>query len=74
MSEPKLRYKKMLKTIETKHGSVPEYYSSLGKKARGISKQSGFGSDKIGKDGLTGRERAQQAGRKGGRRAKFYVK
>ena len=73
--EPKLKYKKMLKTIAEKHGSVQKYYSDKGKRAAGISKRSGFGSDIIGKDGLTGRERAARAGRKSGtKRSKFYVK
>lgn len=41
-----------------------------GKKSRG----GGFASNKIGKDGLTGKERAEIAGRKGGlksRRTKY---
>lgn len=68
-----LRHKKMLQTIHKKHGNVSEYYSAMGKKNKGIAKPtSGFGSNTIGADGLTGRERAQAAGRKGGRnRRKF---
>lgn len=74
MNEPALKYKKMLKTVAEKHGDISRYYSEKGKKAAGISKRSGFGADTIGKDGLTGRERAALAGRKGGKRSKYYVK
>lgn len=74
MEVPKTQYKKMLKTLADKHGDISEYYSLKGKRAAGISKRSGFGADTIGKDGLTGRERAAIAGRKGGKRSKYYVK
>lgn len=73
MSEATIATKKMLKTIQDKYGDVSEYYSEKGKKARGIPKLSGFGSDKIGKDGLTGRERAKKVSKLGGRPRKKLV-
>jgi hypothetical protein len=48
--------------------------STLGKKNAGIKKPtSGFADPKIGIDGLTGRERAQLAGRRGGRRKRKFT-
>lgn len=67
-----LRHKKMLKTIHDKHGDLSEYYSRLGKRNRGVSKRSGFGSDLIGEDGLTGHERAVKAGKLGGRKRRKF--
>src|SRR5574344_1464628 len=58
---------KMLQTIQEKYGSVSEYYAEKGRRNAGKSKPSGFGSDKIGRDGMTGKDRASIAGRKGGR-------
>lgn len=56
-----------LKTYQTnleKHGK--DFYSEMGKLGGAAPHKSrGFNSDKIGKDGLTGRERARVAGRKG---------
>lgn len=71
--ELSLASKKMLKTINDKYGDVSEYYAEKGRKNRGKPKASGFGSDKIGADGLTGRERARLAGKRGGRPKKGYV-
>lgn len=44
-----------------------DFYAMIGAKGgkRGVS--GGFASDKVGKDGLTGRERARKAGSVGGR-------
>lgn len=69
-----LRDKKRLLTLAKKHGNISEYMSQLGKKNAGIKKPtSGFGDNKIGADGLTGRERAVLAGRKGGRRKRKFT-
>ena len=47
--------------------------ASLGRKNAGIKKPtSGFADPTIGEDGLTGRERAVAAGRKGGRRKRTF--
>lgn len=74
MKEVSLASKKMLKTINDKYGSVSKYYADKGSKSKGTSKPSGFGSDKIGADGLTGRERASLAGKRSGKnRKKKYV-
>ena len=68
-----LSSKKMLRTINNKYGNISEYYAEKGRRNAGKPKASGFGSDKIGKDGLTGRERAVLAGKKGGRPRKGYT-
>jgi hypothetical protein len=47
-----------------KHGE--DFYARIGKKGGMNGRTGGFFSNKIGKDGLTGRERARIAGRKGG--------
>lgn len=44
-----------------------DFYRNIGRKGGKNSKKGGFASDKIGKDGLTGLERAKLAGAKGGR-------
>lgn len=43
-----------------------DFYSRIGKAGGKAGHTGGFNSDKIGKDGLTGRERARIAGAKGG--------
>lgn len=50
-----------------RHGE--DYYHRIGKKGGQNSHTGGFGSNVVGKDGLTGRERARIAGRKGGLKA-----
>ena len=45
----------------------PDFYRNLGRKGGKVSKNGGFASDKVGDDGLTGRERARIAGSIGGR-------
>lgn len=47
-----------------RHGS--DFYHAIGKKGGLKSIHGGFASSKVGVDGLTGRERAKIAGRKGG--------
>lgn len=65
---------KMFKTMVEKHGSeekAREWYRSIGSaggKATGVPK--GFASDLTGYDGLTGKQRASEAGRKGGKVSK----
>lgn len=43
-----------------------DFYSRIGKKGGKAGNTGGFASDVVGKDGLTGRERASKAGRLGG--------
>lgn len=51
-------------TNKTKYGA--DFYKRIGTIGGKKSRNGGFGSDKIGPDGLTGRERARIAGRVGG--------
>jgi hypothetical protein len=43
------------------------YYGKIGAMGGKLGKTGGFGSSKVGEDGLTGRERAAIVGAKGGR-------
>lgn len=43
-----------------------EFYQRIGALGGMKSRNGGFGSDKVGADGLTGKERAAIAGKKGG--------
>ena len=56
--------KKASITNKQKHGE--DFYKRIGSKGGKKSCNGGFGSNKVGKDGLTGAERARIAGRKGG--------
>ena len=56
--------KKAYKTNIKRHGK--DYYANIGRKGGKASGTGGFASNKIGKDGLTGLERAKLAGQKGG--------
>lgn len=47
--------------------ALKEYYRNIGRMGGAKSRGGGFASDKIGKDGLTGAERARLAGIKGGK-------
>lgn len=48
-----------------------DYYSRIGKKGGSVSTPTGgFGSEKVGPDGLTGRQRSVICGRIGGRKSK----
>lgn len=60
--------KKAAQSNIEKHGK--NYYSEIGRKGGKRSTTGGFASQKVGKDGLTGLERAKLAGAKGGRRSK----
>lgn len=60
---------KWLKTMIKKYGSreaVTEKQRAIGKIGGSISRTGGFASHVVGKDGLTGTQRAKIAGRKGG--------
>lgn len=48
----------------------PNFYSKIGKLGGQASSTGGFASDKVGEDGLTGKERAIEAGAKGGRKSR----
>lgn len=48
----------------------PDYYARIGAMGGKVGRTGGFGSDKVGADGLTGRQRAAIAGTKGGKLSK----
>lgn len=56
--------KKACKTNLEKYGK--DFYANIGRKGGKNGHTGGFASDKVGKDGLTGYERARVAGKKGG--------
>lgn len=60
--------KKAAKTNKEKHGS--DFYARIGRKGGKNSKTGGFASEKVGKDGLTGLQRAKIAGQKGGTKSR----
>lgn len=64
MSGTKAGGVKARNTNYERHGK--DFYATIGKKGGMNGKTGGFFSNKVGKDGLTGRERARVAGRKGG--------
>lgn len=45
----------------------PDFYKRIGQLGGTMSTNGGFGSSKVGSDGLTGSERAKKAGALGGR-------
>lgn len=47
-----------------------DFYREIGRKGGSRSTNGGFASQKVGKDGLTGQQRAQIAGKKGGLKSK----
>ena len=51
-----------------RHGA--DFYIRIGREGGKRGRNGGFASDKVGTDGLTGRERARLAGARGGRRSK----
>ena len=66
--------KKTAQTIKEKLGI--DFYREIGRKGGKNGHTGGFASNVIGRDGLTGKERARIAGRKGGtisRRTKYSV-
>lgn len=60
--------KKAAQSIKQRHGK--NFYKEIGRKGGKRSTTGGFASQKVGKDGLTGAERAKLAGAKGGRISK----
>lgn len=60
--------KKAATTNQTKYG--PDFYARIGSIGGRKGKTGGFASDKVGADGLTGRERARKAGYLGGRKSR----
>ena len=56
------------KTIRKKYGET--FYIRIGQKGGSKSKNGGFASIKVGKDGLTGTQRAKLAGSIGGSKSK----
>lgn len=60
--------KKASLTNKNKYGR--DFYARIGAKGGRNGVTGGFASDKVGKDGLTGPERAKIAGRKGGQLSK----
>lgn len=65
MSGTKDGARKAVATNIKRHGD--DFYKRIGAKGGRNSKKGGFASYVVGKDGLTGRERAKIAGEKGGR-------
>lgn len=59
---------KTKKTILERHGS--DWYKKIGKIGGRNGHSGGFASTVVGKDGLTGQERASRAGRIGGLKSK----
>lgn len=51
-------------TNKAKYGA--DFYAKIGKEGGHSGNTGGFASDKVGEDGLTGRQRAHSAGIKGG--------
>lgn len=60
--------KRAAKTNKERHGE--DFFVRIGRRGGKNGTTGGFGSDKVGKDGLTGAERARIAGRKGGKKSK----
>lgn len=74
MANTKAGGKKQKQTLLEKLGSeeaVKAYYRKIGAMGGAKSRGGGFGSDKVGKDGLTGHERARLAGMKGGKASRL---
>ena len=68
MSGTKIGGKQAAKTNKAKYGD--NFYREIGAKGGRNSTSGGFASDVIGKDGLTGRERASILAKKSGRMGK----
>lgn len=68
MAGTKAGSKKALATIKLRHGT--DFFIRIGKMGGAKSKNGGFGSTKVGADGLTGQERARLVGAKGGSASK----
>ena len=55
-------------TNKSRHGA--EYYAKIGAMGGKAGTTGGFASDLVGKDGLTGRERAKKVGAIGGKKSR----
>lgn len=55
---------KAAQTNAQRHGK--NFYRNIGRKGGKVSSKGGFASQKVGADGLTGKERASLVGKKGG--------
>lgn len=64
MSGTKAGGLKAAKTIMKRYGE--DFYGEIGRRGGSNGHSGGFASNKVGADGLTGRERSRIAGRKGG--------
>jgi len=60
--------KRAAETNKKLHGD--DFYKNIGRKGGQNGTTGGFASDKVGEDGLTGRQRASLAGAKGGKISK----
>lgn len=65
MAGTKIGGKKASETNRQRHGD--DFYARIGARGGHNGHTGGFGSDKVGEDGLTGAQRARIAGRKGGK-------
>ena len=65
MSGTKLGGQKAAATNRIKHGK--DFYARIGRKGGKNGHNGGFAAETIGRDGLTGPERAKKAGAKGGK-------
>ena len=65
MAGTKMGGAKAASTNRTKYGK--DFYARIGAMGGKLGRTGGFASNTVGKDGLTGRERAAQAGAAGGR-------
>lgn len=68
MAGTKAGGKKAAKTNRKKYGA--EFYRNIGRMGGKNGHTGGFASEKVGKDGLTGWQRASVAGIKGGKKSK----
>jgi hypothetical protein len=68
MAGTKIGGRKAAQTNKSRYGE--DFYMSIGTIGGRNGHTGGFGSNKVGADGLTGRERARLAGSKGGRISK----
>ena len=68
MSGTKIGGQKAAATNLKKHGD--DFYARIGRMGGQNGHTGGFASEKVGKDGLTGTERAKIAGQKGGQLSK----
>lgn len=72
MSGTKVGGQKAAATNKLKYGE--DFYRRIGSDGGAASTSGGFSSYKVGSDGLTGRERASVAGRRGGQVSKRKAK